>query len=553
NDAVNSSSIWYVIEWSTPAVTVAGAGGAFFVAGSAGFFPQIGTSTFCGNGDETIAGSFFNNGGNVFLTDCGDDCNGNGLDDTYEITVGLASDCNQNGVPDACEIAATPLLDCNGNGVLDVCEGGTFSDCDGSGVPDECKPDCNGNGIPDPCEILAGLGTDCNGNGVLDACDIADGSASDCDGAGLPDECKTDCDGDGLPDGCELLSDPSLDCDGDGTLDGCAIAADPSLDVNNNGVLDSCEGLSLTGIEVEIVPITGVLRTEVTPLPLSAVCYRIYATFDGPAAQVVGVYGSPEEGPLALQAQQGFYSDPLGGGLASSRPCDPKGAFPELRFDSFVTVGGDCALNSSEFAVGIDFSTFLNGGALQSSNGMVLVTPDEIQGYAGQQGRVLIAQLTSRDGSIPEGQFNLIGFNADGSQFEAYAMTWGGPSLVDCNDNGQQDAFDISTGASLDCNRDGIPDECQTDDPTRDCNMNGLPDWCDIADGTSLDLDFNGVPDECECSGDLNGDSLVNVDDILIVILAWGDVGGSAGDANGDGLVDALDLALVITAFGGCL
>ena len=35
----------------------------------------------------------------------------------------------------------------------------------------------------------------------------------------------------------------------------------------------------------------------------------------------------------------------------------------------------------------------------------------------------------------------------------------------DCNDNGVDDAVDIANGTSLDCQPDGVPDECQTGDP----------------------------------------------------------------------------------------
>ena len=186
------------------------------------------------------------------------------------------------------------------------------------------------------------------------------------------------------------------------------------------------------------------------------------------------------------------------------------------------------------------------------TDGIVLLNPDDAQGTPDGDGRVLVAQLTTLDGSPPDGRFNLIGTNADGSDFQAFQMTWGEPALVDCNGNGIQDAQDIGGGSSLDCNLDGIPDECQTKDPYRDCNDNGTPDWCDISDGTSADINGNGIPDECECEGDLNGDGQVNVDDIIIVILNWGEIGENPGDANNDGLVDGMDLGLVITAFGGC-
>ena len=39
------------------------------------------------------------------------------------------------------------------------------------------------------------------------------------------------------------------------------------------------------------------------------------------------------------------------------------------------------------------------------------------------------------------------------------------PGFPDCNGNGVDDAVDVSSGASSDCQADGIPDECQIDNP----------------------------------------------------------------------------------------
>ena len=109
------------------------------------------------------------------------------------------------------------------------------------------------------------------------------------------------------------------------------------------------------------------------------------------------------------------------------------------------------------------------------------------------------------------------------------------PAFPDCNGNGIDDAIDIFTGTSSDCDSNGVPDECQPDcdddglpdvcetdcnangtpddcesfadcnsngipdECETDCNENGVPDDCDIASGTSLDLNGNSIPDECEC------------------------------------------------------
>lgn len=108
----------------------------------------------------------------------------------------------------------------------------------------------------------------------------------------------------------------------------------------------------------------------------------------------------------------------------------------------------------------------------------------------------------------------------------------------DCDGDGITDACELDCasgscipgfcGNSLDCNLNGVPDECEPD-----CNTNGLPDACDIADGTSQDCDANGVPDECDPDADGDGvpdacDLCPGFDDTL--------------DADGDGIPDACDI-----------
>jgi hypothetical protein len=63
----------------------------------------------------------------------------------------------------------------------------------------------------------------------------------------------------------------------------------------------------------------------------------------------------------------------------------------------------------------------------------------------------------------------------------------------DCNGNRVPDDCDVASGTSRDCNANGKPDEC---DP--DCNGNAVPDDCDVAARTSADCNANGIPDECD-------------------------------------------------------
>jgi hypothetical protein len=87
--------------------------------------------------------------------------------------------------------------------------------------------------------------------------------------------------------------------------------------------------------------------------------------------------------------------------------------------------------------------------------------------------------------------------------------------IVDCNRNGQDDADDLSSAVSLDCNDNGFPDDCELD-----CDGNGIPDVCQNDD----DCDGNGNLDSCDA--DLDGDGLID---------------GCDADADGDGIDNAVD------------
>jgi hypothetical protein len=66
-------------------------------------------------------------------------------------------------------------------------------------------------------------------------------------------------------------------------------------------------------------------------------------------------------------------------------------------------------------------------------------------------------------------------------------------NFVDCNNNGQFDQCDVSTGASADVDANQVPDECQPD-----CNSNDLPDAWECATGRTQDCNADLLPDVCQ-------------------------------------------------------
>jgi predicted outer membrane repeat protein len=402
------------------------------------------------------------------------------------------------------------------------------------------------NPLPTSNSFDTNCGVDCNGNGIVDAVDISSGLEVDCDGNAQPDSCQPDCDGDGTIDVCEIDGGAS-DCDLNGVPDSCQLAQG-AADVNNDGVLDSCEPVDFAGLRTEIVPIVG--RSLDSSIPANAVCYRLYAEFAGTGGAIWGIYGN-EEYPMTIAASGGFYNSVSVGDLSSTVPCDldplPHGA----RYDSWLTVGAECLEDNALQSVGFNSAGFSQSG-IADDDVLVFVAPGSAQGLAGKAHRVLVAQLTTVNGQIPTGSFNLVGRKSSGQDLLAFGQSWPQPALVDCNSNGIHDAFDIRDGTLNDCDESGVPDACEYPNPNEDCNDNGNPDLCDIQTGASIDQNRNDVPDECECAGDVDGDGTVNVDDVVEVILAWGEVGSNPADLNGDLVVDAGDLTLILAYYGTC-
>ncbi|MEE8141649.1 MAG: choice-of-anchor B family protein, partial [Planctomycetota bacterium] len=112
----------------------------------------------------------------------------------------------------------------------------------------------------------------------------------------------------------------------------------------------------------------------------------------------------------------------------------------------------------------------------------------------------------------------------------------------DCNDNGIDDALDISSGESQDCNENSVPDEC------------------DIEQGTSSDDNGNEIPDECECDpwvrGETNGDGSVDIGDSVYLLSHLFQSGAppdpmEAGDINADSSVNVADAVYMLNYLFG--
>ncbi|MEY4116767.1 MAG: hypothetical protein RLZZ116_95 [Planctomycetota bacterium] len=326
-----------------------------------------------------------------------------------------------------------------------------------------------------------------------------------------------DTDGDGYPETCEI---PITDCNSDG------IADDEQLvnnDVNNDRIPDDCQTryLDFAGLESELVPIQNAGSGGYPAT--TALCWRVYAKTINPTASVICVFGNSER-TFSISAPGGLYQNGSGGDTVEGISCTK--ANPVL-FDSYFTIEATCD-QQIELQTTPSFPAFNTSGNFSTANGAYYVTPGAAGSQAGDDNRILLMQLTTNQAIKPTTSINILGRhgvpdpNNQWFEWQAFGLQIPDPILVDCNNNGIHDAIEIATGQVADADRNGSPDNCQ------------------------------------QCRGDVDLNGAVDVDDLIEVFIAWGNVISGppvAGDAdlNNDGIVNAIDLTQVISGWGSCL
>jgi len=353
-------------------------------------------------------------------------------------------DCDNDGILDEQEIQANPALDCNGNHWLDICEP-------------------HGN-------------EDCNGNEAPDLCDIFTGASQDCDLNGIPDECQPDCNSNNVADPCDLHDGTSADCDRNAVPDECQ---DTSADCNNNGIWDPCElgGPIFTENFENGLPAgwttSGLWHvTDQCPRPNTCDATRwAYYGRDGSCNFDAGTtQGALTAAPITLPTSNLItltYCSAYGG-ESGGAPSGYDAAWLTVNGDLIDDVGGDGPQYSWE------------------------TRTVDLTAYAGET-VVLAWRFDTRDSTVNESlgwQVTSIGINF--------------AELHDCNRNLVPDSCDIASGASLDRDADGLPDDCE------DCNNNGVSDTCEVPGGCAVadcasaptcgqspDCNNNGIPDLC--------------------------------------------------------
>jgi hypothetical protein len=395
--------------------------------------------------------------------------------------------------------------------------------------------DCNGNGIADDEDIASGTSKDCNQNGVPDECDfIADltatGSAGYSSLTGFHGQASF------------FYVYPPNGNDryvGDVSTTEYALK-DIAVDPTDNKIYTISTPGAGKGVDISqhlylVDPVTGA-GTQLPQATSTSSLFDVLGLTFGPDGTL---YGIGEAGFVILDKTTGAMSQVVnagvfGFGMATSltgqiysvrnQLIDPNQ--PVLTSNAGVLQLHDAATGAVTSSVDltgpqsaerqiVDIA-FGADGKLYGIKGYVFADPPSYIAFEGI-GLVIIDPATGAWTDVGSVFDNLVGL--------------GGPrakASLDCNKNG------IPDECETDCNHNKIPDDCDIASGTsKDCNGNGIPDECDIASGASVDCNSNGVPDECDIvratSVDCNGNSIPDECDVL---------SGAGTDANGDGVLD---------------
>ena len=170
----------------------------------------------------------------------------------------------------------------------------------------------------------------------------------------------------------------------------------------------------------------SLIFTGATSADLQGISHEVVDSANGLVVQVFvdleagdqlnAVYGDGDNA-LHIGVTDGgsFYQNAFGDATVAGMNPALFGFFPSLLNDSFVTIGLSDNVGNAMLDIGIDFSGFEAGGAIDTDNGSWFATPDDAQVYE-IDGRVLIGQFTLNGGDL-EGIVNLQGKNADGTNW----------------------------------------------------------------------------------------------------------------------------------------
>ncbi len=149
--------------------------------------------------------------------------------------------------------------------------------------------------------------------------------------------------------------------------------------------------------------------------------YRIYAQLPSAQHSLHAVWGDTQN-PISIHSTAPFYQNEMGAHNSSAIHPNVTALYPALKYDSYITLGYADAIDNTVWDIGFDFSTFNNGGDVNSSNGAWFLLPDDEKCSPNNANLVLIAQLTTT--GTASGTLNLQGKDANQQAWKEVALSF---------------------------------------------------------------------------------------------------------------------------------
>ena len=493
-------------------------------------------------GPDITAGCTYADAGYDCDGACLNDSDGDGVCDEFEV-VGCQDETACNYVEGSTE----PEM-CTYPEVHYTCEGSCINDADGDGVCDEFEiTGCQDAGACNYDDAATDAGTcsyasagfDCDGNCLEDAdndgicdqfevvgCQDANAcnydnqatDAGDCtfaaEGYDCNGNCISDADLDGICDEFELAGcdDPAAN-----NYDSAATDNDGSCDYPTCNDEAACNYVPWEGPGycVSVEPYMVHTGTTGAPALAGQTTYRIYAVCENADDFVSSVSGDATF-PTNVSTTTSFYQDPFGANVGSNVNPALFSTFPDLKYDSWVTIGliGPPNSSSGEGVVNTAGSSWLpnfeQGGNLEISDalgGSWFVVNGSTNGVAGDDGKVLLGQFTT-DGDLT-GQLYLQFFQNGSPAQELRTMV----NLEDACSPLNFDpctypelGYDCEGACSNDADQDGVCDEFEIEGCTDDqaCNFDANA----TEDNSTCTYPEAGYDCDGQCLNDADGDTV---------------------------------------------
>lgn len=149
--------------------------------------------------------------------------------------------------------------------------------------------------------------------------------------------------------------------------------------------------------------------------------YRVYAEMTNIKDQIYVLFGDSVN-KLEVKSNKPFYQSSYGGSLSRESNRKQASENPQLKYDSWITIGAEDNYDNNVQVLNLDLTNFeTKGGAISiPKDGAWFCVPTDKQAYCGENKRILLMQLTT-EGNIT-GLLNIMGKTAEGNPYTKYGL-----------------------------------------------------------------------------------------------------------------------------------